>query len=377
VLALGLGFSLARRELILPAAVAACGIVYLHSKGTQSVYVTAKALVIAGPVVAVTGIRGLLSTPLRPPPRTLALARAAAAIAFVFFAAKSTYEVLRDEPTWPPTSTGELVALAHVTRGSSVLFLGASDYADWMFSNSNMSTLSTTSVSMAQAAPRPGKPNTYGTAFDFDSVDPASINRFTWIITTRTSYASQPPPGLQLVRSLPLYELWRRTGTIPSRQVIEGAGAPGAVLNCRTRFGRALSRRHGMAAVMATPAIASLGALAPGYSERFQLHLPAGRWEISLQYESAVDLRIVTPGHNWVMPAYLDRPGPVFDVGSLTSTGAPTGFTLYADKPTSFTGPNLVAEMLVAFATRLPDTRTLVPLSQACGRYVDWYRLSA
>jgi hypothetical protein len=27
-------------------------------------------------------------------------------------------------------------------------------------------------------------------------------------------------------------------------------------------------------------------------------------------------------------------------------------------------------------ATRVPDTRRMVPLSQACGRYVDWYRVS-
>lgn len=26
-------------------------------------------------------------------------------------------------------------------------------------------------------------------------------------------------------------------------------------------------------------------------------------------------------------------------------------------------------------ATRIPDTRRLVPLRRACGKYVDWFRL--
>jgi hypothetical protein len=376
VLILGVGSSMVRREFVLPAAVFACAIVYWRSSHGQSPYVTAKALVIAGPVVAVCGMRGLLTTPLRPLPRALALARVAVAVGFVYFAVHSTYEVVRDEPVWPPTSTDELLSLDRMTRGQTVLFLGTSDYADWLFSHSAMSTLGVNSVSEALARPRPSKTNSYGTASDFDSVDPSTINRFRWFVTPRTDYASQPPAGVQLVLQLPLYDLWRRVGYIEPRQVIEASGAPGAILNCGTSAGRALSRRRGVASVMGAPLVAPIGGLEPGTSEKVAAHLGPGSWQLSLQYMSAVGLTVSAAGQRWPMPAYLDRPGPAFAVGNVTSTGAPVTVTISAAKPSALTGSNLLVAPVALIATRLPDRRMLVPLSRACGRYVDWYRLS-
>jgi hypothetical protein len=148
------------------------------------------------------------------------------------------------------------------------------------------------------------------------------------------------------------------------------------VLNCRSRSARALSRRRGIAAVMATPVSVGLSALAPGGSETVPLRLPAGRWDLSLQYVSPVFVALSAGGQRWRMPPYLDRPGPVFTVGSLDSTGAPMALTVRADQPSFMTGANLVALTTTVFATRSPDTRTLVPLRRSCGRYVDWYRLT-
>jgi hypothetical protein len=373
VLLLGLAWSVGRRELLLPAAVAACAIVYWRSNQDQSPYVTAKALVIAAPVVAVTGLRGLLCSPATPLTRWVGGARLAAAAVFVVFAAHSSFEALADEPVWPVESTRELLSLAKLTRAQTVLFLGNSDYAPWLFHDSTMRALTST-MSVAQTATRRTKPFVYGNALDFDSADPSTINGFRWVVTTSTPYASQPPDGFRLVRQLRMYELWERVRPIVSRQTLEPPGAPGAVLDCSSPVGRALSHRRGVAAVMVPPVIRGLTTIEPGGVEQVTLPLPVGRWELSLQYVSAVDIELTAGGERWSMPAYLDRPGPWFAVGSVGSVGTPVSVTLRAARPSSIIGFNLAALTNAIVATRSPDIRQLIPLSRSCGRYIDWYR---
>ena len=253
VLTLGVVWSLSRRELLLPAAVAVCALIWWRSSHGQSPYVTAKALVIAGPVIAVTGLRGLLGSPRTPMKWSLRLSRLAVAVLFVAFAARSSYEVLANEPVWPPESTNELLTLDKVTRGHTLLFLGATDFTEWLFDDSTMTALAPNSASLGQASPRATNPNVAGAALDFDSVDTAALNHFQYVITTNTPYASQPPQAFRLVRTLPMYQLWKHLGTGIPRQAIDTPGAPGAVLNCRTPAGRALSRERGVASVMPTP----------------------------------------------------------------------------------------------------------------------------
>ena len=376
VLLWGIAWSIGRRELVLPAAVAACAVVFWRSNQGQSIYVTAKALVIAGPVIAVTGMRGLLQTPIGPLPAWLNWSRLGAAVVFVALALHSSYYALRNEPVGASEPITELQSLDHLTRGQTVLFLGDSDYAPWLFHDSRLSALALDNITMSLelAAGRPNKPGTPGTALDFDSADPSTINRFTWVVTTSTDFASQQPAGFRLVRRLPMFELWRRTATVAPRRVLEASGSPGAFLNCRTKAGRALSRRRGVAAVMTPPVITGLGALRPGASETVLMRLPAGTWQLSLQYVSPVALDASAGGHRWTVTPYVDRPGPFFAVGSVTSSGQPVPFYLTASRPSSLTGPDLLAAPTAVVATRLPDTRTLLPLRQSCGRYVDWYR---
>lgn len=375
VLAGGMFWAVRRRELILPAAVAACGIIFWRASNGQSPYVSAKALAIAGPVVAAVEARILLRNPIPNPSRWLTAGRLAVAVAFVALALHSSYLALRDEPVWAPESPRELLSLAPYVRGQPLLFLGASDYADWIFADADMSALAPDSVSAGQAAPSPMKPNAYGTALDFDSVAASTVNRFKWFITTSTAFASQPPSGVTLVRRTPMYELWRRAGTIMPRKTLEAPGQPGAVLDCGTATGRALSRRRGTAAVMAPPATAALSAVAPGNADTTTLRLHPGRWQLSLQYESPVSISITDGAHLWRLPAYDDRPGPYFPFGTIVSSGGPLVVTVRADRPSALTGPLLAALLTSVAAVPLPDTRRIVPLSRACGRYVDWYRL--
>lgn len=377
VLLIGMGIVIARRDFVLPAAVAACALIYWVSSRSQSPYVTAKALVIAGPVVVVAGLGGLLRAPRDPSPGWMRGVRLAMAGGFVILAAHSSYLALRNEPVWPPESTSELLSLDEVTRGQTVLFLGNTDYAAWLFSDSKMSALASNSISMDQASSRASKPFVFGAALDFDTVDPASLNRFRWVVTSNTTAASAPPVGFVLARRLRMYELWERVATVEPRSVIEAPGAPGAVLDCRNRLARAFSRRAGAAAVMTAPITASIPQLTPGSSATLSLRLPRGAWDLSLQYVSELPLSVSAAGKRWSMPAYLDRPGPFFSIGRVSSPGGTVRVTMTAGRPSLLTGHHLIALASEMAAVRAPDARTLVPLSRACGRYVDWYRLSS
>ncbi|HET9102353.1 MAG TPA: hypothetical protein VFN55_03290, partial [Solirubrobacteraceae bacterium] len=345
VLLIGLVRSLRARELILPAAVTACAIIYWRAFHTQSPYVAAKALVIAGPVVAVTGARGLLRPPARVVTLGWVLGRLALTVVFLALCAQSSLAALRNEPAWAPESTRELLSLDRLTRGQTLLFLGDSDYAPWIFSDSLMSALDPNTVSMGQAVPSPTKPNSYGTARDFDSVSPDSINRFRWVITPNTSFASQPPAGFRLVRTLPMYELWQRVAPVAPRASLEAPGQPGAILDCHTAAGRKLRSAQGVAAVMTAPVTAPLSTILPGASDTTTLRLPAGRWQLSLAYASPIPVRVTAAGHSWRMPAYDDRPGPYFRIGDIVSDGHPVTVTLTALKPSALTGPILGAQL--------------------------------
>ena len=113
----------------------------------------------------------------------------------------------------------------------------------------------------------------------------------------------------------------------------------------------------------------------PGGSVQIALSLPAGRWELSLQYTSAENLTVSANGEHWTMPAYQDRPGPVFKVGAVTSTGRTVMVSIPRNRPSSLTGSAQAASLSLPIATRIPDTRRLIPLRHSCGRYIDWYRV--
>jgi hypothetical protein len=375
VLVFGLIVAISRRQFVLPAAVAACALVYWYSEGSQSPYVTAKALVIAGPVVAVTGMRGLLVASHGTQPGWTRPVRVVLGVAFVALALYSSFRALRTEPVWPSESTSELTSLAKLTRGQTVLFLGNSDYGAWMFSGSDMSALASNMTSMGRASVRLNKPFVYGLPTDFDSVDPSTINRFRWVVTSNTTYASETPRGFVLVRQLPMYELWERVGVVQTRRVLEASGAPGAVLDCHDRLAKALTRRRGVAAVMAAPVTTALVPIAAGKGQTVSLKLPAGRWDLSLQYMSPMPVQVSAGGKQWRMPAYTDRPGPYFAVGTVVSQGRPVPVTIRALKPSWLTGDTIAAITSGLAAVPSPWTRTVVPLSAACGRYVDWYQL--
>ncbi len=375
----GLIWSLRRGKIVLPAAAAACWLIWWRADNTQSPYVSAKALAITTPVVLAIGMAGLLAS--RRGPVWTNLLRLAAAAAFCAFAAYSSYQDLRNQPVQAPASGRELAAFAKRIGDSSVLFLGADEYASWQLRPAAVSALFPPEPSVVPVRARSNKPFVLGDQLDFDSVAPTDLDHFSYVVTSSSPYNSQPPPNFRSVETGTLYDLWQRTGPTAQRQVIEPPGAPGAVLNCRSAIGKALHASRGVASIMATPVVVPGPTfLQPGQSAVVQLPLPVGRWEISAQYIGAVNFSLDAQGRRWTMPAYVGRQGPFFAVGTVTGKGrsAPVSLQFHADRPSFLTGSddNIFSYIPVIAATRVPDSRTLVPLSQACGRYVDWYRLT-
>jgi hypothetical protein len=370
-------WSLRRGKLLLPAAVAACTLIWWRADHTQSPYVSAKALVIAAPVISGVGLQALLTPPSAGAWRRLV--QLALAGLFAGLSAYSSYQVLRNEPVQAPEASRELARIHRTIGNSPVLFLGDDDFAPWELRPAAVASLSANSRSVGHVASRPGKPWVYGEALDFDSVDPSGLDNFRYVITSNTPYASQPPSNFQLITTTGLYELWRRTGITDPRSVIEPSGAPGAILDCQTPLGRRLEHAHGVASVMARPVLVPGLGLSAGSTATFSLPLPPGSWKISLQYYGDFDLTVTSEGRRWAMPAYLGRPGPYLGVGSVVGrgTGSPVPLTIKASDPSSLTGTGdlLFVSISSIAATHIPADRKIIPLSRACGRYVDWYRV--
>lgn len=378
VLVFGVLWALRRRDLALPAAVGICVVIYAYSRGHQSPYVTAKALVIAAPLVMVVGARALLSgredTWAGSPG---SIVRLLSGLAFAFVALHSSSMVLRGEPVGSTAQTAELDQIRPIIGDAPTLFLGNDDFAGWELRGVHLAYPSVTAFPAPLHVSLSAKPYAYGNPFDFDSIGSTQLDGFTYVITTNTPYASQPPANFHLVKALGLYQLWKRVGPTPPRLSLDSGETPGAVLNCRTSQGVRLSRRPGVAAVMATPVLSGgVGTLAPDSHLTTTLRLPRGSWDLSLEYTSEEVLKLAADGRRWVLPANTARPGPYFYFGTVNSNGRkPTLVQIYETHPSRFTSSIDLASLSNIAATRHPDTRTLVPMAHACGRYVDWYRL--
>jgi hypothetical protein len=115
------------------------------------------------------------------------------------------------------------------------------------------------------------------------------------------------------------------------------------------------------------------------------MELPAGRWRLSLQYFSPFDLTLSAPGLHQALPAALDgqRPntislaneGQFWPAGTIAGDGDPIRFTISAAEPSTlqslsgYTGKASLGELVAVPA----KPHRIVPLSKACGGWVDWY----
>ncbi len=377
ILVFGVFWSLRRRQLPLLAAGLGCAVVWLYSNATQSPYVTAKAMVIGAPVVIAIGMRALLTS--RQGGRLVTVTLLAFAAIFGVAAGYSSYTTLRNEPVQSSETVAELAAFHRLTGNAPTLFLGIDSWAVWELHDSPVWNFSPGTEWLPTPQSPPNKPFN-GQPLDFDSVVSPDLNEFAYVVTSDTDFASEPPSNFHLVSRRPLYELWKRIGPTPPRATIEGAGQPGAILDCSVPLLRSLSERAGVAAVMTQPVIVGgIPGLAPGHSGIVRIGLPARtRWEISAQYTAWTPITFSAEGRRFWMPAYMGQNGPFFNVGAVTGRGVSRqiAIRISAGRPSILTGTQPYDSVYNIAATRLPDVRRMMPLRDACGRYVDWFRLS-
>jgi hypothetical protein len=402
---------LRRRQYAVPVALVACTVLYLAALATSGEYSQAKALIIAAPLAMLIAIRPLLfelgGQKARRRASNVQIVDAAGpsagvvrvgwgvlAVVFVAGAVYSSLLVLRDAPIGPHGHGAELQAFIPKIEGEPVLYAGQDRYAAYELMGAD-THVPLVEFPDAEVSPSPEKPFDTGDAYspiDFDSFSRATLARFPYVITGRAAWNSEAPSGFRRIASTPSYILWKRTGPLPeNRHVLLEGTEPAAHANCASPETRILMSNRGRASLFPGAVIGGKGrwspgaALETGNSATQTLRLPRGRWRLSLQYFSPFGLTLSAPGLHQPLFAALDgqRPtaislandGQFWPAGEISSNGDPIRFTVTAADPstlqrlTGYTGKATLGELVAT-----PDRpHRIVPLSQACNGWIDWY----
>jgi len=379
---------LRRREYALPVALAACTVLYLAALAGSGEYSQAKALMIAAPLAMLIAIRPLL---LESPRR---VAWGALAVVFVAGAAYSSFLVLREAPIGPPGHGSELRAFMPILRGEPVLYAGQDRYAAYELMGAD-THVPLVEFPDSEVSPSPEKPFDTGNAYspiDFDSFSRGTLARFPYVITGRAAWNSEAPKGFTRVASTPSYLLWKRTGPVPKdRHVLLEGTEPAAHVDCAAPELRILTSDPGRAGLFPDAVVGGKARWSPSRSLETDesatqvLRLPAGRWRLSMQYFSPFDLTLSAPGFEQPLEAALDgqRPntislaneGQFWPAGQIRSTGKPIRFTVSTSEASAlqrlsgYSGKANLGELVAVRAQPHP----IVPLSQACNAWLDWY----
>jgi hypothetical protein len=377
-------------------ALAAAGVaVYAGARLFATPYYGAKALAIAASGVMLMSLTALLTA--LPPLRELRgrsdrrrIAGAALAIVFIALAGWSSAIALRGARVAPRDHEQELASLRHLVAGQPTLYMGENDYIAWYLRGAKLAfPYSYLGQSQIEILTRPEKPWTIKRPFDFDSVDGRVLDQLRYAIATRAGYASEAPANWKLVRTTPSFALYERSGPSPPRAILPEGAAPGAPLDCET------SKPAGSAAaVMSDPAVArpadyrfgirgrqpvALGqygfaSVETGASVWVRFDLPPGTHALSLQYLSPTAVHVNSGDTRLRVPPSLEGPGVMWPIGTITSGGEPVWVRLYAETPGPLAKFRTVLFGVMAATTETDPARELVPIAQACGRYVDFYR---
>ena len=212
------------------------------------------------------------------------------------------------------------------------------------------------------------------------------------MVTGRAAWNSQAPPNFKRIATTDSYVLWKRTGPTPENRhvLLEGTEA-GALAGCAAPEIRILLANRGRAGLFPGAVIGQKGdwtggsVLGTGAETAQAMQLPAGSWNLSLQYFSPFDLTLSGPGFHEDLKAALDgqRPntislgnnGQFWPAGRFESDGGPVVFTLRtadASALQSLSGYDGKAYLGELVAVPAEPHRT-VPLSQACNGWIDWY----
>jgi hypothetical protein len=369
LVALGAVRAFQRGRWMLPLAAGAALLIWAVSNHSQSPYVSAKALVIASPLLLALAIAPLVERG----GRRAGWWALAPLLALVLLLRVGYDDVraLRVSQVGPTDHLRELRSLRPLLHGRPTLFLGDDDFVAWELAGVPVGgpvMNATPSLTL-----RAQKPWSYGLGVDVDSIDASALNAYEWVIAPRDAAASEPPPQLRLVRTTRSFALWRRVGRVQPRAVLAEGDAAGALLSCRTPAGRALLRAGGIAAVRRPATIVPGPAVTPGGSGSVALALAPGRWALESAYTSPRPVTVSAPGLRTTLPANLDRPGTRWPIGRLVVRDRRALRIAFRTTKGLLTPRNAIAFLSSVIATPVQRDR-IVPLRAACGRYVDWYR---
>ncbi len=371
VLAGGVWF-LRRRDWLIPAATAACVAVWALSAHTQTAYFAAKALVIVSPLLVLLAVRPLVEPLTRTPQMSRLTAFAPFLLAAVLVAkvVDDSWDALRVSPLGPRDHMLELRALRPTLGRDPTLFLGNDDCIRWELAG--VPAIAPV-IGIPQLPMRAEKAWQYGQAIDFDSVDAAVLNRFTWVVAPRDAAGSAPPPQMHLVRRTPSFALWKREGVVPHRSLLAEKDSPAAKLNCKTRRGRAVVRGGGEAGIRRATVSVPGPAGPPGTTAVVRLRLTPGPWDLVTQYGSSQPVDVSGPGLRTTLPPNRDRPGPRWPIGRVVVERAgrvELRVHVHKDRFTPRAGGAGLGSVIAVPAVG----QQVVPVRQACGKLVDWYR---
>jgi hypothetical protein len=361
-----------RGRWLLPLAAAGALVIWRVSEHSQSPYVSAKALVIASPLLLVLAVLPLVDRGSDRRPFWPWLLVSLLGLALFLRVGVDDLRALRWSPVGPTDHARQLETFRPLVRGKPTLFLGNDEFINWELSGSPVQW---TAVAATPELPlRPRKAWEYGQAIDIDSLSAGTLNDYEWIVGPRDAASSAPPPQLRLVRSTEDYRLWRRIGRIRERSILREGEWPGAVLHCDTEEGRAILAAGGVAGVRRPPIVAPVTSAAAGATVSARLNLPVGEWELETPYTSPLPVEVTAPGLRATLSANLDRPGPRLPIGRITiRRRQPLSISFHVED-TALAPATAIATFNHVVATPAGSTDRVVPIDRACGKYVDWYR---
>jgi len=407
----GLGRALSRRESALPSALLAATILYLASLALGTPYTQAKTLAIAAPLIMVIALRGLLVAdslageegdvpegdgatwwPPRPVRPLAGLAVPLLAFAFAAAAAFSTLLPLRQSAVGPDYHLQEMLRMRPIVDGQNVLFLGRDNFVSWELIGSEVYAPITNHYDVEETHSL-YRATDLNAKFDWDNLPQFVMNDFNWVVTTSAAMQSQAPPGFVPRLRTGDFILWHRDHSVGQRRTLYEPLNPGAPLDCGNAGQAPLTKVDGTATVFTVqPVVGKVWNPSPALTQtkpaHQRLYLTPGRWDLSIQYASTQALHVTATGPGVAAPFSAELrtnllfrgPSPYYPVGSLDvkSAGTVVVDVDVADPP--LVGRLLHTESKAYLsglaATRADPARQTIPLRQACGRYVDWYRVA-
>jgi hypothetical protein len=313
-------------------------------------------------------------------------------IAFAAAAAFSTLLPLRQSAVGPDYHLQEMLRMRPIVDGQNVLFLGRDNFVSWELIGSEVYAPITNHYDVEEVHPL-YRATDLNAKFDWDNVPPFVMNKFKWVVTTSAAMQSQAPPGFVPRLRTGDFILWHRDHPVGQRRTLYEPVNPGAPLDCGNPEQAPITKVNGTATVFTVqPVIGKVWNPSPALTQtkpaHMRLYLTPGRWDLSIQYASTQPLHVTANGPGLAAPFSTELrtnllfrgPSPYYPVGSFEVKRAGTVIVNVDVGDPPLVGRLLRTESKAYLAglaaTRSDPPRETIPLSQACGRYVDWYEVA-